>query len=113
MSERTVIRSRETVWNLWWWVKACFVIPIFTWAARTVTVTDKRVVFEHGILSKSQRSVQLDKVLDVMVTQGPVGRLMGHGTLGLETAGTSGTEFVFPKLQGIGKVREAIYQQRG
>ena len=111
MKEQVLVRSRGTIWSLWWWLKAIVVLPVFGWWAHRLTVTDMRVILESGVLSKQQRSVRLENVLDVVISQGPIGRIMGHGTLAIETAGTGGTEFVFKGLQGVGKVRAAIYRQ--
>lgn len=46
--------------------------------------------FQDGVLSKSTRMLNLAKVQDVRVDQGIIDRLLGIGTLTLETAGETG-----------------------
>jgi uncharacterized membrane protein YdbT with pleckstrin-like domain len=77
-----------------WW--APLVLCIFLlWAvtrhikrlAMKLTVTPEKLRYETGILAKSTRSIQLGKVQDVRVDQSLMQRLVGVGTLSIETAG--------------------------
>jgi uncharacterized membrane protein YdbT with pleckstrin-like domain len=52
-----------------------------------LTVSSDKLRFETGILSKSTRTIQLGKVQDVRVDQSLKQRLVGVGTLSIETAG--------------------------
>lgn len=55
--------------------------------ATTLTITEDRVRYETGILSKSTRVMELSKVQDVRVDQRFGQRILGIGNVSLETAG--------------------------
>jgi uncharacterized membrane protein YdbT with pleckstrin-like domain len=54
-----------------------------------VTVTMDKLRYELGMLSKSTRTIQLGKIQDVRVDQSLAQRILGVGTLAIETAGES------------------------
>ena len=56
----------------------------------TLSVTDGRIRYESGMLSRTTRTLELAKVQDVRVDQTPMQRLLNLGDLSLETAGESG-----------------------
>ena len=51
------------------------------------TVSEDKLRFESGILSKTTRTIQISKIQDVRVDQSIGQRLTGVGTLSIETAG--------------------------
>ena len=55
--------------------------------ATLLTVSDGRVKFETGMMSRSTRTIDLNKVQDVRIDQSPLQRLLDVGDLSLETAG--------------------------
>jgi uncharacterized membrane protein YdbT with pleckstrin-like domain len=55
--------------------------------AMKLTVSIDKLRFETGIFSKSTRTIQLGKVQDVRVDQSLKQRIVGVGTLAIETAG--------------------------
>ena len=54
-----------------------------------VTITADKLRYEVGLLSKSTRTIQLAKIQDVRVDQSLPQRILGVGTLAIETAGES------------------------
>ncbi len=77
-----------------WWSPLVLCILLF-WAgtrhikrlAMKLTVSLDKLRFETGILSKSTRTIHLGKVQDVRVDQSLKQRMVGVGTLAIETAG--------------------------
>jgi membrane protein YdbS with pleckstrin-like domain len=57
------------------------------WQSTKITVSGDRLRYETGILSKSTRTIQLSKVQNVRVDQGPLQRIFNIGDLSIETAG--------------------------
>jgi|SRR5450432_2531045 uncharacterized membrane protein YdbT with pleckstrin-like domain len=57
--------------------------------ATKVTVSMDKLRYEVGMLSKSTRTIQLGKIQDVRVDQSLAQRILGVGTLAIETAGES------------------------
>ena len=79
-----------------WWLPLLLCVLILWAGTRHVrrltmklTVTQDKLRFETGILSKSTRTIQLPKVQDVRVDQSLAQRILGVGTLSIETAGES------------------------
>jgi uncharacterized membrane protein YdbT with pleckstrin-like domain len=86
--------QREFWDNAPWWSPLILSL-LLLWAATRhikrlamkLTVSPDKLRFETGILSKSTRTIQLGKVQDVRVDQSLKQRLVGVGTLAIETAG--------------------------
>jgi membrane protein YdbS with pleckstrin-like domain len=88
-SSQPTIAGQSTLWLL--------VIPVvvdvitaFKHVARLATkliITEDRVRYETGILGKSTRVMELSKVQDVRMDQRLGQRIIGVGTVSLETAG--------------------------
>lgn len=55
-----------------------------------LTITDKRLTYESGLLSRSTRTMDLAKIQDIQVEQSLLQRLLGLGTISIETAGERG-----------------------
>jgi uncharacterized membrane protein YdbT with pleckstrin-like domain len=55
-----------------------------------LTLDGQGLKFQDGFISKSTRMVNLSKIQDVRVVQGITDRLLGIGTITLETAGETG-----------------------
>jgi membrane protein YdbS with pleckstrin-like domain len=65
-------------------------VPWVRWSSTTVVVTDRRVRWRSGVLRRRTREVPLSRVVDVGLDRTPGQRLLGSGTLVLETAGERG-----------------------
>lgn len=88
------ILQRQFLDNAPWWSPLVLCI-LLLWAmtrhmkrlAMKLTVSLDKLRFETGILAKSTRTIQLSKVQDVRVDQSLKQRMVGVGTLSIETAG--------------------------
>ena len=76
------------------WAPAVFLAMLFWPLSRQIgrqmtkiTITDDKLRYEYGLLSKSTRTIQLPKIQDVRVDQRFAQRLFGVGSLSIETAG--------------------------
>ena len=56
----------------------------------TLSISDGRIRYESGILSRTTRTLELAKIQDVRVDQSPMQRLLNMGDLSLESAGETG-----------------------
>lgn len=122
MADETVPRGEKAVrtfhpsfWNYWGWYLAallCIItllpfllgILIIIWKelerrSTTYTITDKRVIKEVGILGKSTSSTIYQKITDVSSSQSFIQRMLGIGTVYINTAGGEGPEII---MRGIG-----------
>lgn len=83
------------------------VVPFLRWRTTTLTVTDRRVSTRQGLLRSRTRDVALWRVADVVVERGLVQRLLGSGTLLLDTTGERGAIEVHD-LPGVQRVAREL-----
>jgi len=109
------IRVRETPMRLGFWLRVICTggLYLLVWQSRYIEVTGRRLVYHSGLLAKHERVVMLDKILDISVSQGFLGRIFGYGDIAIETAAGSLTEFVFQNVAHPVKFREAIMGRLG
>ncbi|WP_254523340.1 PH domain-containing protein [Natrinema caseinilyticum] len=73
-------------------------------------VTNAVAATRHGVFGLTVRTVSLERVQNTTVEQQPLGRLVGYGTVTLETA--SGTELSFWNVEEPARVRERLEAER-
>jgi uncharacterized membrane protein YdbT with pleckstrin-like domain len=64
--------------------------PFVVWRSTHYVFTTKQVLFREGVLRREERGIPLAKVNDVKATQNLLERLLGCGTLTVESAGEHG-----------------------
>ena len=69
-----------------WWT----VVPFLRWRTTTYTLTDRRLVTRSGVLSKSSLELPLSQVNDVSSERSLADRVLGCGTLNVQTASDGG-----------------------
>ncbi len=82
------------------WVRAAVLVIAFIiaatlflqWRAAVYTLTDRRIVVSRGVVSKVTESITLDRIQDVIVRQGLLERMLGAGSVDIESAGRDGVE---------------------
>ncbi len=123
------------VFGLWWWIAGHRLgstggstifgyVALFFLAAAVVTfflrrvraaadefvVTNRRVMRKVGLLAREAEQAPLEKIQDVTLDQGVIARLLGYGTVVLETASERG-RIVFPDISRPEAFRNAIWGQ--
>ncbi len=63
-----------------------FILPFVRWATSTYTITTKRVITRHGILTKRGHDLPLSRISNVTHESSLSDRFFGCGTLTLETS---------------------------
>jgi membrane protein YdbS with pleckstrin-like domain len=86
-----------------WWLR--------TWS-REIVVTPQRLRKRTGIVSKATTELEHRDVRNVQVEQGPVGRMMGTGTVRVSSAGQSGIEIEIRGVEAPEEIRDLLYDQR-
>lgn len=84
-------------------------VPIWQRAAAEMAVTDKRVIFKIGLLTRKTLELMLIKVESVGVEQGVFARMLDYGTLVVR--GTGGTFEPFHKVAHPLEFRRQVQQQ--
>jgi len=73
---------------LWiWWC----LVPFLRWRTTTYTITNRRVITRTGIVAKTGTDLPLIRVNDVSYDRSLTDRILGCGTLKIQTAGENGT----------------------
>jgi membrane protein YdbS with pleckstrin-like domain len=65
--------------------------PFLNWLASTYTVTNRRLITRHGILTRKGHDIPLNRISDVSYERGVVDRMLGCGTLIISDASTKGS----------------------
>lgn len=70
---------------LWWTV-----VPFLRWRTTTYTLTNRRLVTRSGIVAKTSKDLPLSRVNDVSSERSLTDRVLGCGTLNVQTASEAG-----------------------
>lgn len=82
---RLVVIVIGVVLAIWW----CL-LPFLRWATTTYTLTDRRLITRSGILTKTGRDLPLIRINDVSYESSLFDRMLGCGTLIIQTAAEQG-----------------------
>jgi uncharacterized membrane protein YdbT with pleckstrin-like domain len=110
--------SGGTLETVSWWVWAVVALAWAVWLAKDYlswqftyfVLTDDRVIYRTGVFAKRGVEVPLSRVNNINFHQGIVDRLVGAGTLEIESAGQDG-ESRFSHVRHPDAVQQEIYRQ--
>jgi uncharacterized membrane protein YdbT with pleckstrin-like domain len=85
-------------------------VPFLRWRTTLFVMTNKRVVVRSGILSRTGRDIPLTRVNDVTFTHNLLERLLGCGTLVVESAGERG-QVQLTDIPKVEQVQRTLYEQ--
>jgi uncharacterized membrane protein YdbT with pleckstrin-like domain len=74
-------------------------------ARTTYTITNERLMIQHGLLARSHHETRLERVQNVASRQSMLERLLGVGTVEFDTAGEADYDFSF---EGIANPQEVV-----
>ena len=86
------------------------ILVFIRWSSRSFTITDRRVILDTGIFSRSTKVIALDRVQDIATNQSLLGRVLGYGRIEIDSAGASGAE-VLSALPNPGRFRDAVFAE--
>ena len=81
------------------------------WWVEDYAVTNQKVMKVAGLLNKRTSGAALEKINDVIMEQGPLGRMLGYGTLKVATASDS-TDLVYETMRNPADFRRAMLDQK-
>jgi uncharacterized membrane protein YdbT with pleckstrin-like domain len=90
-------------------VLVLFVWPLLKWRTTHFVVTTERVVMRTGVLARSGRDIPLQRVNDVSFQHTFFERLLGCGTLVVESAGERG-QVTLSDIPKVEKVQRQVYE---
>jgi|SRR3990172_2517311 uncharacterized membrane protein YdbT with pleckstrin-like domain len=73
-------------------------------STRVLEISPNRVAYITGMFDKDERSIPINKITDVTISQGLLGAMFGARNLTIQTAGSDQAELT---VQNLGRGREA------
>lgn len=83
------------------------IVPFLRWRTTRYVITTHRVMLRQGILNKSGKDITLSKITDVSYERRMLDRMVGSGTLSIESAGDSPNE-LFRAIPHSDRVQQLI-----
>jgi uncharacterized membrane protein YdbT with pleckstrin-like domain len=83
--------------------------PFLTWRTTHYVFTNERVLLQQGVLARDRRDIPLSRVNDHAMTQRFSERLLGCGTLTIESAGERG-QSVLAGIPRVERVQTTLYE---
>jgi uncharacterized membrane protein YdbT with pleckstrin-like domain len=90
---------------LMWWL----MYPLLRWRTTRYELTTRRMRIRDGIVSRNGRDIPLSRVTDVSFRKGVLDRMLGCGTLVVESAGEHG-EIVLTEIPHVEHVQTTLFQ---
>jgi uncharacterized membrane protein YdbT with pleckstrin-like domain len=91
---------------LWYMVAG---LKMLRWRFTEFVLTNERIIHRTGVVAKTAKEIPLERVNDVTVDQGVLDRLLGAGTITLESAGEYG-QTTFDEIAHPIEVQKRIYE---
>ncbi|MEO6793501.1 MAG: PH domain-containing protein [Mycobacterium sp.] len=98
------------VWAIWLVVVGWLALwPFLSWLTTHFVVTDRRVMFRHGLLTRSGVDIALTRIAQVEFVRGFVDRMLRSGTLIIESASQEPLEFY--DIPHVEQVHALLYHE--
>jgi uncharacterized membrane protein YdbT with pleckstrin-like domain len=88
-----------------WWL----LLPFLVWRTTAYELTTRRMRLRDGIVTRNGRDIPLSRITDVSFRKGVLDRLLGCGTLVVESAGEHG-ELTLTEIPHVEKVSALLFQ---
>jgi uncharacterized membrane protein YdbT with pleckstrin-like domain len=88
-----------------WWL----LYPVLRWRTTVYELTTKRMRLRDGILTRRGRDIPLSRITDVSFRKGLLDRVLGSGTLVVESAGEHG-ELALTEIPHVERISSLLFQ---
>jgi uncharacterized membrane protein YdbT with pleckstrin-like domain len=102
--ERLVLAAVAIVLLMWW-----LIYPLLVWRTTMYELTTRRMRLRDGIIARNGRDIPLSRITDVSFRKGLLDRLVGSGTLIVESAGEHG-ELTLTAIPHVEHVQSMLFQ---
>jgi len=102
--ERLAVAAVAVVLLMWW-----LMYPLLRWRTTVYELTTRRMRLRDGIIARNGRDIPLSRITDVSFRKGPLDRLLGCGTLIVESAGEHG-EITLTAIPYVEHVQSTLFQ---
>ncbi|BBX13954.1 membrane protein [Mycobacterium novum] len=91
------------IWAIWLVVVGWLALwPFLSWLTTHFVVTDRRVMYRHGLLTRSGIDIALARINSVEFVHGLIDRMLRTGTLIIESASQEPLEFYdIPRVEQV------------
>ncbi|MGH3633876.1 MAG: PH domain-containing protein, partial [Mycobacterium sp.] len=91
------------IWGIWLVVVGWLSLwPLLAWVTTHFVITDRRVMFRHGVLSRSGIDIPLARINSVEFRHRIIDRILRTGTLVIESASQDPLEFYdIPRVEQV------------
>lgn len=83
--------------------------PFLTWLTTHFVITDRRVMYRHGVLTRAGIDIPLARINSVEFRHGLIDRMLRTGTLVIESASQDPLEF--NDIPGVEQVHSLLYHE--
>lgn len=83
--------------------------PWLIWRTTHYVFTNERIIFQFGVFSRDRRDIPLMRVNDHAMSQSFMERILGCGTLTIESAGERG-QSMLKDIPQVGHVQTKLYE---
>jgi uncharacterized membrane protein YdbT with pleckstrin-like domain len=98
------------VWAIWLVLVGWLSLwPFLNWLTTHFVITDRRVMFRHGLLTRSGIDIPLARINSVEFRHGLVDRMLRTGTLVVESASQDPLEF--SEIPQVERVHSLLYHE--
>ncbi|HEY6797265.1 MAG TPA: PH domain-containing protein [Kineosporiaceae bacterium] len=84
-------------------------VPFAMWWSTVYVITNRRLVMRHGVLTRSGHDMPLSRLNDVSFSHNLLDRIIGCGTLTVESAGERG-QVVLADVPKVEQVQRVLYR---
>jgi uncharacterized membrane protein YdbT with pleckstrin-like domain len=102
--ERLVLAVVAVAALIWW-----LGYPVLKWRTTRYELTTKRLRLRTGVIARDGRDIPLSRITDVSFRKGILDRLLGCGTLVVESAGEHG-EITLTEIPHVERVSGELFQ---
>ena len=94
-----------------WSILVCWLTmwPVLNWRATHFVITDRRVMFRHGVMTRSGIDIPLARINSVEFRHGLLDRMVRTGTLIIESAAQDPLEF--DDIPRVEQVHSLLYHE--
>jgi uncharacterized membrane protein YdbT with pleckstrin-like domain len=102
--ERLVVLALAVVLLMWW-----LMLPLLRWRTTTYELTTRRMRIRDGILARNGRDFPLSRIANISYRTSILDRVVGSGTVVLETAGEHG-DLTLDEIPRVQQVQSMLFQ---
>ena len=112
MTDDMLILKRQSKRRPQFWLKTIFSLGIWLlwWRHDYLGLTRRSIVRRTGVFTKEERAVPLNQVQDISISYGIIRRLLGHGDIRIETAGSADVEIVMKNVDKPEDFRARVFE---